>query len=389
MLQKDIVDRIVSEIEREILDHVLDIKYIGVSLGLLGLSLFYYYHYKYAKDSNSFDRIILYLEKAIVQIEGNYISYASHIEIIEFGLYLIFLNKKGIINNHDLENNLSILDDYIMCFVRDKIKENNLDNVVGLLKAGNYFINRKFSKRRNSILFMILNEIRNQAIYKGKFTYWEFCFRDAERPTVELGLVHGVTGVISFLINLYLIGINRKQCKKIIDRSLLFLMSQRNNKSINLFPINAHEEGDLGYNNLNYGDAGIAYVLIKAGNIFNDNGFKTHGMQVLENLLRYNIKNRNKIVDASLLYGTSGLYSFFSLIYNEVKLPKFLIARNYWFEETLKFYHSEKTWLGFNSYYFKDNYVQLSFSQGLIGVGIALMCNHETEDYLSFLNYEL
>ncbi|MFP3675235.1 lanthionine synthetase LanC family protein, partial [Bacillus sp. SIMBA_031] len=64
--------------------------------------------------------------------------------------------------------------------------------------------------------------------------------------------------------------------------------------------------------NLVYGDIGIATILYKSGKILQNDSLKAKAKKVLERCL----KDTNKITkdEASLIFGTSGIYSIIGLI---------------------------------------------------------------------------
>lgn len=185
------------------------IGYIGLSNGMLGLSLFYYYDYIYTKNEESFQKMVHYIEKSINTITENYQSPFPQIEMIEMGLYLTFLYEKELLDD-DIETYLQELDEIIEAYLL-KIEEGDLDYTVGFLKAGCYFIKRE-NNDKNHLLLKILDVIESSSLQEGDLRYWKFILRDPQNPSVELSLGHGVTGVASFLLHLYKKDIEKERC---------------------------------------------------------------------------------------------------------------------------------------------------------------------------------
>ncbi len=366
-------------------------EYIGLSNGMLGLSFYYYYDFLYTTRETSLQKMISYIEKSIATLTEDYLSPFSQIEIIEMGLYLIYLYEQELLDK-DIESYLLELDEIIQAFLLKKIEEGNLDNTAGILKAGYYFIKRE-NNNKNHLLYQVLQTIENLSISDGNFKYWNFTFRNPDNPTVELGLGHGIAGVISFLLHLFQKNIQKEHCKKLIDSAIDFLLSQENRLGINWFSTNAFENKKLEYQNLSYGDIGIGYVIYKAGEILDRKHLSERGLAILENAAKFKDEERTHIKDANLIYGASGLCSVFNLLYDLTKNEKMLFAREYWHNKIMESNdYTNNNWAGFNTHFNGAyEYAQLGFSQGIAGIGITLMADEMdiTNDYLSFLNYNL
>lgn len=367
------------------------IEYLGLSNGMLGLSFYYYYDFLYTTKETSLQKMMHYIKKSIGAINEEYQSPFSQIEMIEMGLYLIYLYNQELLDE-DIEAYLLELDEIIETYLLKKIEEGDLDYTVGFLKAGYYFIKRE-NNDKTHLLHKILDVIENLSIQDGDLRYWRFTLRDSQNPTVELGLGHGVTGIVSFLLHLYKKEIEKERCSRLLNSAIHFILSQENQSDINWFPINAFENKKLGYHNLSYGDIGIGYVLYKAGEILKNKNYSQKALLILENAAKFKDEERNHIKDANLIYGASGLCSVFNLLYELTKSEKMLFAREYWHNKIMESNdYTNHNWAGFNTHFNGTyEYAQLGFSQGITGIGITLLADEMdiSNEYLSFLNYDL
>lgn len=381
----------IEEIEKGLISNRKSIELIGVSDGILGLALFYYYHYLFTNNENSFEKIIVFLEEALNKINENYKSHKVQLEIIEIGLFLIFLNEKDILDNEQTEYFLTQLDDIIEDYLLKKITEKDLDYTVGLLKAGYYFVKRN-NPTKKDLLYKCLDVIKDLSITDNDLTYWKFPLRNQDNPKIELGLGHGVAGVILFLLQLYHIDFEKEQCLRILETGIKFILSQKKTEGITWFANNAFDDEVIEYNNLSYGDIGIGYVLYKAGVILKSDIYKQEGLLILENASKFRDENRVYIKDANIIYGAAGLYSVFNFIYQLTQVNIFLETSDYWYNKIFDFGNEdqEKKWAGFNTYFNGDyEFAQLGFSQGIAGIGIAIISKEmvQNNDYLNLLNY--
>jgi len=381
----------IKEIEQKLSYHKDSITLLGVSDGLLGYSLFYYYHFLLTHDEISFNKIIYYLEKAIGKLDESYQSHKVQIEIIEAGLYLLFLNENNLLDIEEVEDILNVFDQTIETFLIKKIAENDLDYTIGALRAGLYFKQRNNFKSKN-LLKSVLDSIEKLSIIRNDNCYWNFPLRNSEKPKIEIGLGHGVCGVIIFLLQLYESGFEKEKCIYFIEKATHFVLNQKRENGISLFKINAFEEDFLDYNNLSYGDIGIGYVLLRVGQTLNKQSIKEEAIKILENASMYRDESELFIRDANIIYGASGLYSIFSLLYELTENEKFLESKKYWLNKTLSFNKKDdkKEWAGFKTYFNGAyEFAQLGFSQGIAGIGIALITKEMgiSSDYLKLLNY--
>ncbi|MBK1897534.1 lanthionine synthetase LanC family protein [Chryseobacterium paridis] len=362
---------------------------IGLSNGLLGLSLFHYYSFKYFNQEEDLDFSLEILENCIEQLDENYSSYTTKTDIIELGLYIQFLTDHNILDTED--SLLNDLDEIILEITNEEIDKKNLHNITGALSGGTYFLKRHSFTKRESILKDILQVIEEKKITKSdQEIYWEFDFRGVN--CVETNLNHGIAGILSFLIKLYKAGIETKRCRQLILSGVRFILSQKQISNNNWFPQFAFQNDFSEYSNLSYGDIGIGYILIKAGENINDERMVTEGLKVLDHWAKYREEQPKYIKDANLIYGTIGLSSFFYHLSRNYEIASFRDAHLYWYKKTAEFNSENSKWAGYSSYFNSDqDYAHLSFSQGISGIGIALLSHltNDSELFLNFLKYDI
>lgn len=381
----------IQEIENNLFSNRDRMSLAGLNDGILGYSLFYYRHHLLTNEEASFDKMIYFIEEALNRLNSDYKSHKVKEEIVEIGIYLLFLLEKGLLDGEEIKETLDVFDGIIEDFVYSKIQIEDLDYTIGSLKAGVYFLKRN-SKRSVVIIDVILDAIERLAIASDKGVYWEFKLRNNEIPKVELGLGHGISGVILFLLQSIELGYYEKRSRNLVHDALNFLISQKKESGVNLFAINAFENEYFDYNNLSYGDIGIGYTLLRSSEVLNVPFYKEVSLKVLKNAAAYRDDKRQFIKDANVVYGASGLYSFFNYIYKITNDKVFYEAKNYWFSKIIEFgeQDNDNKWAGFQTYFNSVyDFAQLGFTQGISGIGIALISESigDNKEYLQFLNY--
>lgn len=366
---------------------------MGLTSGLLGLSTFYYYCYIYTNEEKYLIDVSNYISKSFSGFDQNYGGLSSVRDIVEIGNYLHFLKRKGMLED-DINGYLEDADTIVLEFLDTQIVEKNIDPVLGMIKAGYYLLNRLETKNFSAKLEEIIFELEQLAISdkeKG-ILYWYNNFDNMSIPKLELGLTHGIAGIVNFILSVYESGILMARCKQLVIPALKFLMNQKKLEGVNLFPFEALNNDKIDYQNLCYGDLGIGYVFVRAGKILECDIFFNVGIEIIENSARFRDDNNDYIKDANLLYGASGLYSFFKTITKYDNSKSIQQARDYWFDKVMGHNQHNTPWSGYKSNY-NDHSVstQLSFSEGICGIGISLIAKELSieGDYLTFLDFTI
>lgn len=266
-------------------------------------------------------------------------------------------------------------------------EQKNYDPLYGAVGAGIYFLERK----RDGIsglhsVIKLLNEI--SIIDQDGLKWFDQISQTIASP--NLGLSHGVPGVIIFLVNSYeLISEVYDQdiellqlLENLIRGSINWLLSQENSCGKSLFPNNSEvrDESRLGWS---YGDLGIAVGLLHAGKLFRNHEWVEKGIQVGIHTIDRNVESSQiyldyeLIPDAGFCNGSAGI----SVMYQELYLlsghKSFEIRSEFWKDQTVssilkagKVYGLENAPAS-QSHWWND----ISLIKGLSGIGLSLLNN--------------
>lgn len=374
-------------------DKAATLNRVGLSDGILGLAMFYYYAYLYSNEEIYKEMIIPCVEQAITNLNAIYQTDDIDLEIIEIGEFLMFLVTKELIAAEEIEYILLELDELIEQFLLKSIVQRDLDYTAGSLKAGVYFLHRN---SKEHLCYALLECIEQLAVSKNEFIYWNFDLDNSKQFKPHLGLGHGLCGVVSYLLQLYQKGFEQTRCRNLLNKSILFLLKEENQmQSTNWYSIYAFESKVLYYHNLSYGDLGIGYVLYKAGIVLENQEYCIRALNIFENSASFRDHTVKYIHDANLIYGAAGLFAVFDEVSRFYKSEKIEEAKEYWYKKINEFRATSSKnikWAGFSTYFNREfDYAQLGFSQGIIGIAIVLIAREMnlTNDYLHFLNYDL
>ncbi|MFE3872175.1 lanthionine synthetase LanC family protein [Flavobacterium sp. ZS1P70] len=389
----------IIEIEESIRKNNKIFTSMGVTNGLAGVSLFYYYLNSKEKASDmKLDFCLHYLEKSIDGLNESYMGSTIVNDILEIGCLLDFYRDKGILSYDDT---ISYFDNYepiIESLLIENLDKNILNPVFGVLNFANYFISRKPSieNKYNYLFVKVLDKIEELSCSHkdSEGIYWVSNIKREGEYLIELGIRHGVMGIIDHLVKLYEIGFQRERVFGLIEKALRYVIYYKLQFGKSLFPFSADktpEKRDFSFGTI-YGDLGIAYGLYRAGMICKLPNYTKIGMEVLLNSCEFRDDDNDKITDANLLYGNLGVASLLNLFKKNIDNSILNDSVEYWYNKTEQYKTNNNQWAGFDSTFNKfDINTQLSFGHGIIGIGIALL-NFEKElnfDFLSFINYSL
>ena len=362
--------------------------------GVIGISLFYLYRYlesynhKYiTKIESQLDYVFSYMND-----QRNSKDISIH-NLIELSKYMHFLSKYRILSQKDLTDYSMMIEPACEVFKEKKCLEKNLDSLDGLIFLGHYYLESMYLPNRKLQLSELIREIKRMSIpLADQSLYWKTNFRNCNRYTIESGFFHGMSGVWYFLALSFRENILPDICADLIYGSIKYVNKYYDMRNVNCYPIELQSFKRIFYHNLAYGDVGIAYSLYKTGLILKETRYIDLGLNLLIKTSLFRDNHNCFIKDAELVYGSSGLFAVFDELHKETQLDTFLEAREYWLTKTLQYGNTGGQWAGFETYINGfDNDIQLSFSHGICGIGIALIsnkinCSHL--DYLSFINFK-
>ncbi|KAA1244089.1 lanthionine synthetase LanC family protein [Aquimarina sp. RZ0] len=365
----------------------------GLSEGVLGLSLFYYYLYLYTENEEYLDKVSHYLEESFHKFSKNKNKgTCNELDVLELGKYLCYLDTHKIIDSNTAKKCIEQLDEPIKIVLQKKITAKDLDTTVGIIAIGHYFLDGLHRIDYRDEIKKIILTIERLSIVSEDTLYWNFNLRDKDNPTVESGFFHGISGVILFLAHAFNKRILPGICSKVINKAIQYLLQYQKPGGINLFPYDTKSGEMLFSQNLAYGDIGIGYALYQAGILLKNKKHINTGLHVLQNSAKYRDDKKIHCQDAELIYGASGLYALFSTLHVQTLNKTFKKAATYWFEKIIHFNNRDSPWAGFETYINGfDNVIQVSFAHGICGIGITLI-SHQIDmshtNYLSFFNYK-
>ncbi len=298
-----------------------------------------------------------------------------------FGWLLMHLNGNNIIDM-DADHYLDDLDQILEFELHKMLQFKNFDILHGAMGVGLYFIKRNKPDNVKKIIDALTadKQVMNHGIAWSRFDSYT-----TKEDIYDFGLAHGMAGTLYFLGKCYTAGIDRVQCKELIDGSVLFFMNNINKQSDTsgsfypgMIPVKKYnkEPESMRFSRLAwcYGDLGILHTLLLISDWTADKSLQE---KVLNMLLKVAVRKsipETLVKDAGFCHGAAGNCYVFKNIYRLTGNEVFSATADYWLEQTLNFKQNEPS--SVCGYLFHKGesgwHPETGVLSGLGGVGIVL-----------------
>lgn len=259
--------------------------------------------------------------------------------------------------------------------------EGEIEFILGISGLSPYASRRLQNGRGGRIIENIYNvHLSNVSFFGNDEASWETPHksvyrlnRDEEYQEFNLGLAHGIPGIILSLIPAASIESTRSEAKDLILKASKWLIQQKNESpKQSTF---GYVSGDNATSRLAwcYGDLGIAIALARAGVCLQNEHLKREALEIALNAATRDIQSSG-VDDASICHGSSGIIMLFDCLDNLFEHPALKAAKQYWVEDILYRYKNH----GLNGLNYYDNLTgkytrDYSFLNGFIGIGLVLL----------------
>jgi len=347
----------------------------GIANGSAGICLYLHNVHIYLNDdcvSNILDEYISILYKGL-QANNNNLSFFTGLSGSGFCLDCIGADDE----NHEDTN--EDIDDLILEQL-DKGWNGDYELSVGLIGLGVYALNRIQNPTSLKILGLIVNIINDTKVKVDLGYVWSTnkgsAFRNAN-PTSEfnLGLAHGVPGVVAFLALLHLKTGDMFPCRILLEKACEGIIAQRQSGPFNSeFPYeyNAPSSSRLAWC---YGDLSIAIVLLNAGISLKNELIKSFALEIAHKCCERNRQTYGDY-DLGFCHGISGLLHQFNILYQVTGTAIFKEKADSLLSEIVQAYEKEGNQLSALNMFDKvaDNYKEEpGVLAGYAGIGLILL----------------
>jgi lantibiotic modifying enzyme len=285
------------------------------------------------------------------------------------------------------DEQFTMVDETILPFVANCDGEQEYDLIDGLAGIGLYAIQRSPSPITAECLDRIIDHLDHTAVRLPGGVAWrtpDARLQPGEREQFpdgqfNLGVAHGVPGVIGFLAQAVEAGVATPRSRRLLTEAVTWLLAQRRPAdaptSFGYFAGEAHDRpARLAWC---YGDLGIAAVLLSAAQVVQDESWRRAAIEVALGAARRTLDDSG-VQDAGLCHGAAGVAHLFNRLYQATGQPELVDAARRWYGEALAFRSTEQGIGGFAAWipdhsqggHWAD---APGFLEGAAGVGLALL----------------
>jgi len=338
----------------------------GLMNGKAGIGLFFANYLGKTK----LDRyeVINYFQKTITEIEGTLIGDLSSLNFSDgiCGILctLKILEKENCFYRFDYD--ISNISEILKIKFKQFINSNNYEFLYGAGGLLQFF--RKFEDfdfLDEAILLFRLKSENNSA--------WRtYNKRTFERDYVDLGVAHGIGGLIGIIGQCFQNLTDKENSIKLLFNLYEFYKkSEMKFENISLFPYGASNKVKNSSSRLAwcYGDPGIGLMFLNTGINTGNTELSDYGIKVLLHSSFRKNPETTQINNCFLCHGSSGLAMIFLNAFKKTGIHQFREASDFWMQYSLENFDEA----------IKMNYP--GFLNGLAGLGLAIL-SYETNENL-------
>ena len=239
------------------------------------------------------------------------------------------------------------VDEALLAHLNESPWRNDYDLISGLVGFGVYALERLPHPMGFEMLERVVDRLDETAERNAEGITW------LTRPELlppwqrelspngyyNLGLAHGVPGVIALLGQACAAGIARAQVELLLEGAIDWLLAQRLPASgaHSIFPswvgpCNGRDGCRLAWC---YGDAGIAAALLSAARGAREPSWERKALEIASRAARRAPETAG-VIDAGLCHGAAGLGHIFNRIYQATGEAELKEAATFWFDRTLE-----------------------------------------------------
>jgi lantibiotic modifying enzyme len=219
------------------------------------------------------------------------------------------------------------------------------DLVSGLVGFGVYALERLPARSAVRSLEAIVDRLDETSTRRGGGLAWHTSVRllwppqrqDSPRGYFNLGVAHGVPGVIALLGAICAAGIRPRKARRLLDGAVAWLRAQRRPPGSGsqfpawIAPGRTPEDCRAAWC---YGDPGIAIALFDAARSVHEPDWECEALDIARSVADRPL-DRCGVVDAGLCHGAAGLGHIFNRFYQATGDETFAKAARIWFDRTL------------------------------------------------------
>ena len=345
----DIVNALPGPSSAEIADHSL-------AGGTAGLALLCGYLARAGYDDD--ENAAQFLEQAIAAVSVEYLGPSLYGGFTGVAWATAHLQQQLLDPDDDDPNDE--IDQILEEYLNQPSWQDDYDLIVGLVGMGVYALERPGRSKAIKCLERVIEHLGQIAERKPEGVTWltapdllpSHQRKDCPNGYYNLGLAHGMPGVIGLLAQACAAGVAVEQARPLLDGAVAWLLQQRlKTEARSSFPswvVPGNEPNDCRLAWC-YGDAGVAAALLLAARYVNEGEWEREALSIARRAAA-RAPDSAGVVDAGLCHGAAGLAHIYNRMFQATGDPLFKESARFWFERTLAMRRPGEGIAGFSAF---------------------------------------
>lgn len=363
--------------------------------GIHGPALFFTYLASVREDEKAPDVAMAHLDEVLETLATVPLGPSLYGGIAGLGWTLQHLEGR-LYEPDEEDDDCRQIDEALLARLRRAPWSDIYDLIQGLVGLGVYALDGLPRKTARECLELVVERLAELAEDQAPGTTWFTPPRFLPRHQREfapdgyynLGVAHGVPGVIGLLAEACAAGVAEDRARPLLDRAVSWLLAQEFPAGRgSCYPTTIAPGGKVSPPSRLawcYGDAGVAATLLLAGRAVNHAGWESEGLRIARETARRRTLEEAEVVDAGLCHGAAGLGHLYNRFYQATGDETWAELARHWISATLDLRRRGEGLAGYLSY---EPAPELgpdgkmvsawravpSFLTGASGVGLALL----------------
>ena len=354
-------------------------KEIGLYSGNAGVSLFLFYYARFRNSTIIRQKASEIVDDLFAQIEAaSQPVFSLCTGIAGVGWLIDHLCQQGFLADDPCVI-LSDIDEYLYREAFNKLRIGYFDFLHGAMGIVFYLVKRN----RQDYLHHLIRALSNIVVWDGDCAKWRAVSKHEEKILeFSISLSHGCSSLALVLGKILQIMPEEEMVKRLLKGTVEFICKQEISVEQYgcYFPAYSIEsqQGDIPKSRLAWchGDIGVALAIWQTGIRLRNQAWIDKGMDVLLFSANRRGATENRIEDAGICHGASGVAHIFNRLYRNTRDVAFKDAAAYWCREALSLgilgdgLTAYEAWSSKES---KNVKLNKSFLSGIAGFGLSLL----------------
>ncbi|MGI9164847.1 MAG: lanthionine synthetase C family protein [Pyrinomonadaceae bacterium] len=252
------------------------------------------------------------------------------------------------------------IDEVLKDYLQQSSWSDDYDLIVGLVGFGVYALERLPRPAAVKCLERVIHHLDQTAERKPDGITWltppdllpPHQRKECPEGYYNLGLAHGVPGVIAMLGQACAAGIASDKARPLLDGAVAWLLSQKLTDAESTF--SSWAVPGVKSNSCRvawcYGDAGLSAALLLAARSVGDSGWEDEAISIARRAAIRPAETAG-VIDAGLCHGAAGLGHIYNRMFQATGDQLFKERARFWFERTLELRRPGKGIAGFSAYH--------------------------------------